>query len=75
MVLTVTQVNFVTMKGSEEKTFQEKALSHKCSTLSFARLFAATVYQEPHFYRIENQKPFAFLFDQKNFLCLNPCNA
>ena len=36
---------------------------------------AATVYQEPHFWRIEGQELFAFLFDQKNFHIWIHCNA
>ena len=48
--------------------FQEKELSHKCSTLVFVRLFVAataTVYQEPHFWTTESQE--LFVFDQKKF--------
>ena len=37
-----------------------------CKTIVVAA--AATVYQEPHFQRVEGQKLFAFLFDPKNFL-------
>ena len=36
---------------------RKKKLFHKCSTLVLARLFfaaAATVYQEPHFWRTED---------------------
>ena len=39
-----------------KNNFEEIELSHKCSTLALARLFvaaAATVYQEPHFWRAE----------------------
>ena len=53
-----------------KKDFQEKELSHKCSTLELVRLFVAataTVYQEPHFWRTEGQELFASLCDQKNF--------
>ena len=32
-----------------KNNFQEKELSHKCSTLEFVVAAAATVYQEPHF--------------------------
>ena len=49
---------FVATKGVKNN-FQEKELSHKCSTLAFVRLFvatAATVYQEPHFWRTEGQE-------------------
>ena len=45
--------------------FQEKELSHKCSTSAFERLFvaaAATVYQEPHFWRTEGHKLFSSIW-------------
>ena len=61
-----------------KNNFQEKELSHNCSTLVFIWLFvaeAATVYQEPHFWRTEGQEHFAFLLDQKNFCVWIPCNA
>ena len=45
--------------------FQEKELSHKCSTLDILLLAAATVHQESHFWRTEAQEHFAFLFDKK----------
>ena len=57
----------MTTKGSQEqqqggqKNFQEKELSHSCSTLRFERLFvvtAATVYQESHFCtRLRSERP------------------
>ena len=52
-----------------KNNFQEKELSHKCSTLAFVRLIAAaaTVYQETHSWRTECQE----LFEQ-NFPCLIP---
>ena len=53
-------------KGGQEQ-FLGKKLSH---TLAFVRYFvaaAATVYQEPHFWRTEGQELFVFLFDQKDF--------
>ena len=62
-------VYFVTTKGVKNN-FQEKELSPKCSTWELVRLFvpaAATVYQEPHFWRTEGQELFAFLFDPKIF--------
>ena len=39
-----------------KNNFEEKELSHKCSTVALVRLFvaaAATVYQEPRFWRTE----------------------
>ena len=42
-----------------KNNFQEKELSHICSTLVLVRLFvaaAATVYQESHFWRTEGQE-------------------
>ena len=53
-----------------DHNFQEKELSHKCSTLTFERLFvaaAATVYQ---FWTTEGHC--ISVFDPKNFSCLNP---
>ena len=41
-----------------KNNFQENS-SHKCSTLALVRLFvaaAATVYEEPHFWRTEGQE-------------------
>ena len=58
-----------------KNNFQEKELSYKCSTSAFVRLFVAavaTVYQEPHFWRAEDQELFTFLFDHNNFMYLNP---
>ena len=42
-----------------KNNFQEKELSHRCSTLVLVRLFvaaAATIYQEPHRWRTEGQE-------------------
>ena len=54
-----------------KNNFQEKELSHKFSTLALVRHFvaaAATVHQEPHFWRTEGQGTLASLCDQKFYM-------
>ena len=71
---------FICMKGRciqmrQRIVAKRNNLPLYCATLMlkqlpYLRLFvaaAATVYQEPHFWRTEGQELFAFLFDQKNF--------
>ena len=51
-------VCFVATKGSQKKPPGKRAI-HKYSTLALVRLFvaaAATVYQEPHFWRAEGME-------------------
>ena len=62
---------FLWQQRAVKNNFQEKELSHKYSTLVLARLFVATVYQEPHFWRTEGQK-LLHLYETKRFSHLNP---
>ena len=57
---------FCANKGVENNS-QDKELAHKCPTWELFVAAAATVYQEPHFWRTEGQELFVFLFDQKDF--------
>ena len=60
-----------------KNNFKKKELFHKWFTLVFVRLFVAAlaiVYQESHFWRTEGQE-FLHLCVNKNFSCLNHCNA
>ena len=59
-----------------KNNFQEKELSHKCSTLACLEYFlhaaAATVYQEAHFWRTEGQELLHLCVTKKFSMCLNP---
>ena len=58
--LSVALVSLFCDNKGVKSSFQEKELSHKCDTsATFVKLFvatAATVYQQPHFWRTEGQE-------------------